>query len=82
MGVRRFLLKAVDALLRQRYASLGRLCLFERRRIRDRSDGCRWAARAELDARAAPDFLVVSWRPLHLTGAWWRTAAPLGRRTV
>jgi hypothetical protein len=54
-----FLIQAIDALQRERHDFLHRLRQFELRRIREKFRGRRQAARAELDALYAPDFLFV-----------------------
>ena len=54
-----FLIRAIDALQRERHDFLDRLRRFERRRIREKFRGRRRASRTEMEALHSPDFISV-----------------------
>ena len=54
-----FLIMAIDALQRERHDFLDRLRRFERRRIREKFRGRRWASRAVMEVLYSPDFISV-----------------------
>ena len=54
-----YLLQAMDALQRERHEFLDRLRRFERRRVREKLRGRRYASRADVEALYVPDFVSV-----------------------
>lgn len=54
-----FLIQAIDTLQRERHEFLQKLRRFEKRRIREKFRGRRFAAQVEIEALYSPDFVAV-----------------------